>query len=142
MKQPHLQSKLATTPKFFHTKPVRMKNKKVLIVDDEENIVFALQLLLNKAGYKVESATNGLSGIRQYTNFKPDVILLDIMMPELDGYETAKQIRELDDKSETKIIFLTAKGTLFDKMKAYENGGDDFIVKPCSNEKILEKVEL
>jgi len=119
-----------------------MKNKKVLIVDDEENIIFALQLLLNKAGYKVESANNGNQAIKQYANFKPDVILLDIMIPELDGYETAKQIRALDDKSETKIVFLTAKGTLFDKMKAYENGGDDFIVKPCSNEKILEKVAL
>jgi len=119
-----------------------MKNQKVLIVDDEQNIVFALQLLLNKAGYKVESANNGLTAIQQYTNFKPDVILLDIMMPGLDGYETAKQIRKLDNKSETKIVFLTAKGTVFDKMKAYENGGDDFIVKPCSNEKILEKVEL
>jgi len=119
-----------------------MKNKKVLIVDDEENIVFALQLLLNKAGYNVESAANGLAGIQQYSHFKPDVILLDIMMPELDGYETARQIRRLDNRSKTKIIFLTAKGTVFDKMKAYENGGDDFIVKPCSNEKILEKVAL
>jgi len=121
---------------------VPMETKKILIVDDEENIVFALQLLLNKAGYQVKSAYNGQTGIEQYNNFKPDVILLDIMMPELDGYETAKQIRALDDKSETKIVFLTAKGTLFDKMKAYENGGDDFIVKPCSNEKILEKVAL
>lgn len=117
-----------------------MKNRKVLIVDDEQNIVFALQLLLGKAGYMVESANNGLAAIKQYANFKPDVILLDIMMPKLDGYETAKQIREMDEKSETKIVFLTAKGTVFDKMKAYENGGDDFIVKPCTNEKILEKI--
>lgn len=116
--------------------------KKILVVDDEENIVFALQLLLNKAGYTVETASSGKKALLQYSEFDPDVVLLDIMMPELDGYETAKRIRELDGLSKTKIIFLTAKGTIYDKMKAYENGGDDFIVKPCSNEKILEKIEI
>lgn len=117
-----------------------MENKKVLIVDDEKNIIFALRLLLGKEGYTVESANNGIQAIKQFSEFKPDIILLDIMMPEMDGYDTAKKIRELDGESETTIIFLTARGTVFDKMKAYENGGDDFIVKPFDNQKILEKI--
>jgi len=118
-----------------------MHKKKILIVDDEENIIYAMLLLLKKEDYLVQSAKNGKDAVEVYKSFKPDIILLDIMMPIMDGYETAKLIRNLDTDSKTKIIFLTAKGTILDKMKAYENGGDDFIVKPCSNEKILEKIE-
>jgi len=117
-----------------------MLSKKILIVDDEKHIVFALSLLLKKAGHNVKSASDGDIAIEVFTDFKPDIIFLDIMMPKLNGYETAKAIRRLDSSSATKIIFLTAKGTMFDKMKAYEYGGDDFLIKPCPNDKILEKV--
>jgi len=116
--------------------------KKIVVVEDNKDVRENLAEILELDGYEVATAENGKVGVKVIEETMPDLIICDIMMPELDGYETAKQIRELDNKSETKIVFLTAKGTIFDKMKAYENGGDDFIVKPCSNEKILEKVEL
>jgi len=117
-----------------------MKGKKILIVDDEENIIFALNILLSKSGHEVRHANNGNEAIEQYKLSKPDIILLDIMMPEKDGFETAKIIRELDKDSKTKIIFLTAKGTIIDKMKAYEHGGDDYIIKPYNNKELLDKI--
>lgn len=117
-----------------------MKGKKILIVDDEKNIIFALNILLRESGYEVSEALNGVEAIEKYKSFKPDIILLDIMMPEKDGFETAKIIRKLDRESNTKIIFLTAKGTITDKMKAYEHGGDDYIIKPFNNKDLLEKI--
>jgi len=115
--------------------------KKILVVDDEENIVFALRLLLEKSGYEVLTASDGLMALEVYQKFKPDVVLLDIMMPKLDGFETAKEFRKLDVDSQLRIIFLSAKGATLDKMVAYEKGGDDYIVKPSNNTEILEKIE-
>lgn len=117
-----------------------MSSKKVLIVDDEANIIYALNLLLTKSGYEVYKAQNGNEALKQFQEVNPDVILLDIMMPVKDGFDTAKEIRKLDKTSTTKIIFLTAKGTIVDKMKAYELGGDDYIIKPFNNLDILEKI--
>jgi DNA-binding response OmpR family regulator len=113
---------------------------KVLIVDDEENIVFSLSFLLKKEGFQIETAYNGNEAIEKYKKFKPDVILLDVMMPQLDGYQTAKKLRSLDIFSATHIIFLTAKGTIQDKQKGYISGADDYIVKPFENQQILEKI--
>lgn len=114
--------------------------KKILVVDDEENIVYALKLLLEKTGYTVATAHNGTLALEVYKDFNPDLVLLDIMMPELDGFETARILRTLDLESQLRILFLTAKGAALDKMLAYEKGGDDYIVKPSNNEDILEKI--
>jgi len=116
-------------------------SRKVLIVDDEVNIIYSLNLLLEKSGFDVYSANNGIEAVEQFKATQPDIILLDIMMPKMDGFATAKAIRALDKKSETKIIFLTARGTISDRMKAYELGGDDYIIKPFNNSDILEKIQ-
>lgn len=117
------------------------KNKKILIVDDEENIIFSISLILKKAGYIIDSAINGFEAVKKYKSFSPDIVILDIMMPEQDGYETAKQIRELDIHSTCQIIFLSAKGTSTDRIIAYSKGADDYIIKPFDNEELLDKIK-
>ena len=112
----------------------------ILVVDDEESIVFSLEFLLKKEGYHVRTAANGVLALEAFKEAQPDIILLDVMMPEMDGYETAKQIRALDPTSKTSIIFLTAKGTTRDRREGYMSGADDYVVKPFENEAILEKI--
>ena len=113
---------------------------KVLIVDDEENIRLSLSFMLKKEGYEVATASNGVEAIDVYRDFQPKIVLLDVMMPEMDGYATAEKLRLLDDHSEISILFLTAKGTVDDRRMGYMSGGDDYIVKPFDNENLLEKV--
>ena len=115
-------------------------NKKILVVDDEENILISLTYLLKKEGFTVQTATNGKEALERFKQFKPEVILLDVMMPEKDGFSTANEIRNIDKKSDTYIIFLTAKGTSQDKMKGYISGADDYVVKPFDNEILLDKI--
>ena len=95
---------------------------------------------MEKSGYKVATATDGNIALEVYQKFKPDLVLLDIMMPKLDGFETAKKLKTIDVDSQLRILFLTAKSATLDKMIAYEKGGDDYIVKPSNNEEILEKI--
>ncbi len=115
-------------------------NKKVLIVDDEENILISLSYLLKKEGYAVKTAANGKEAIERFRQFKPEVVLLDVMMPEKDGFSTAREIRQMDETSDAHIIFLTAKGTSQDKLKGYTSGADDYVVKPFDNEALLDKI--
>ncbi|MEM1136700.1 MAG: response regulator [Bacteroidota bacterium] len=120
-------------------KMIRM-DKKVLIVDDEENILISLSYLLKKEGYTVKTASNGKEALESFKQFKPEIVLLDVMMPEKDGFSTASDIRQIDKKSETHIIFLTAKGTSQDKLQGYISGADDYVVKPFDNEVLLDKI--
>lgn len=113
---------------------------KIMLVDDEENILISLSFLLEKEGYTVATATNGAEALEQYRAFKPDIVLLDVMMPEMDGFTTAGMLRALDTRSRTSIIFLTAKGTTEDRRIGYLSGADDYIVKPFHNQTILDKV--
>lgn len=118
-----------------------MQNKTVLVVDDEPNIVTSLAFLLKKEGYSVVTAADGHQAIKQYQRHKPDIILLDVMMPGKDGLETSKSIRALDSYSRTRIIFLTARGAATDRQLGYMSGADDYVVKPFDNQMILEKIE-
>ncbi len=118
----------------------KAKKTRIMLVDDEENILISLTFLLRKEGYEVRSAKNGLDALDLYKSFKPDVILLDVMMPEMDGFTVAGMIRSLDADSETSIIFLTAKGTPDDRKIGYLSGADDYVVKPFDNKSILEKI--
>ena len=113
---------------------------KILIVDDEENIITTISFLLIKEGYITETANNGQNAIEKFQSFAPDVVLLDVMMPIMDGIEAAKEIRRLDTQSKTSIIFLTAKGTPKDKLSGYTSGGDEYVVKPFENEYLLELI--
>ena len=110
--------------------------KKILIVDDEENIVISLSFLLKQEGYTIQTAQNGQEAIKQFQLFEPDIILLDVMMPIMNGFEAAQHIRKIAT-DQLNIIFLTAKGTLQDKLDGYKAGAEHYIVKPFDNEELL-----
>jgi len=100
---------------------------KVLIVEDDDNISELISLYLEKEGFEVSVANDGGKGVLQFESFKPNIVLLDLMLPVLNGWEVCREIRNTSD---TPIIMLTAKGETFDKVKGLEMGADDYIVKP------------
>ena len=114
--------------------------KKILLVDDEPNILVAIEFLLKKEGYIVRKAFDGLQALAEVGLFKPDIVILDVMMPGFDGFEVARRIRNISGQEDTRIIFLTARGTQADKMKGYSNGGEYYITKPFDNEELIDIV--
>jgi len=114
---------------------------KILAVDDDPNNIAILEELLAEE-YDLETTTSGEQALEVAQTFQPDVILLDIMMPGMDGYEVCQRLREYPSLAETKIIMVTAKGALEDRIKGYEAGANDFITKPFAEENILESVEF
>ncbi|GAB4425210.1 MAG: hypothetical protein OHK0039_42820 [Bacteroidia bacterium] len=117
------------------TRPYR-----ILIVDDEPNIVVALEFLMQQAGYLTETAYDGREALDKFSYFEPDLIVLDVMMPHMQGYEVAQRIREAHELSTVKIIFLTAKGTARDKHLGYDAGGDVYLTKPFDNQHLIATV--
>lgn len=117
-----------------------MERKKILIVDDELSILVPLQFLMEKSGYDPKLAQSGKEAIEKISNFKPDLVLLDIMLPDLDGYEIYQRIRENKEWDQIKVIFLTAKNRDTDIAKGLALGADAYIVKPFSNVELLDKV--
>ena len=115
-----------------------MKSK-ILLVDDEKDIVEFLEYNLIQEGFEVITAYDGI-GALQKLNDKPDLIILDIMMPNIDGYEVCRRIRENKVYSEIPVIFLTAKGAEADEIKGLELGASDFIKKPISPKKLIARV--
>ena len=107
-----------------------MSKPRILIVDDEPDILDLLSYNLQKESYKIETATNGNDAISVAQNFAPDLIILDIMMPEMDGVEVCYRLRDMDQFEDTVIAFLTARSEDFTQISALEAGGDDFIMKP------------
>lgn len=114
--------------------------KKILIVDDEPNIVKAIAFLLEDSEHEIYTAYNGEEGFELALLHKPDVILLDVMMPGRDGYSVAKKIRQLAALDHVKIVFLTAKGTVQDKMSGYDSGAEMYLVKPFDNIELVDKI--
>ncbi len=114
--------------------------KKILIVDDEPNIVLALRYLLEEEGFQVSYCYDGETALRMLTEFIPDLVVLDIMMPGMDGYSVAKFIRNQEVLDKSLIIFLTAKGTTQDKMEGYDSGAEVYIVKPFDNDEFVARV--
>ncbi|MDR2359726.1 MAG: response regulator transcription factor [Oscillospiraceae bacterium] len=112
--------------------------KKALVIEDEENIAELLQMFLEKDGYVVRIAADGRSGLEQAKSFAPDVILLDIMLPKLDGVQVLKRLREEDGA--TPVIMLTAKSEPYDKVFALESGADDYITKPFVPKEVIARV--
>jgi DNA-binding response OmpR family regulator len=115
--------------------------KKILIVDDEPNIVIPLQFILEKNKYEVLVGHNGEDALDIIAKDKPDLILLDIMLPGIDGYEVCEMVRLNPDWRTIRIIFLTAKGREVDMAKGMILGADAYIVKPFSNADVLAKVK-
>ncbi len=117
------------------------KRKKILIVDDERKITDILKKVLSARGYEVEVSYNGIEALEKIKKFKPDLIIADIAMPEMDGYELCRRIRKDTDLYATRFIFLTAKNAREDEIKALGVGADDYITKPFDMEKLLARVE-
>ena len=113
---------------------------KILLVDDEPDIIEFLSYNLKKESYQVFSANNGLKAIEIAKDIKPDLIILDIMMPKMDGIEVCKQLRSLPDFANTIIIFLTAREEDFTQIAALEAGGDDFVNKPIRPRVFLTRI--
>ena len=110
--------------------------KKILIVEDEANIRELLRLYLEREGYTVLEAENGVEGIKKWKSDKPDMLLLDVMMPVMDGWEVCKEIRA---ESDVPIIMLTAKGETADRVSGLEMGADDYIVKPLEMPEVIAR---
>ncbi len=112
-------------------------SKRILIVEDDGNIRELLRLYLEREGYEIFEAANGEEGIAQWRKIGPDMILLDVMMPVMDGWQVCKIIRA---ESQVPIIILTAKGETFDKVNGLEMGADDYIVKPLEMREVVARV--
>jgi two-component system alkaline phosphatase synthesis response regulator PhoP len=117
-----------------------MAKGKILVVDDEIYIVHILDFSLGMEGYEVVTALDGEQAIEQARNEKPDLIVLDIMMPKLDGYETCKILKSEKDTRDIPVILLSAKGRNVDQKIGFEVGADDYITKPFSPRKLVERI--
>jgi len=103
---------------------------RILIVDDEEDILELLKYNLQREGYAIDTALDGVSALQKIQEFKPHLVILDIMMPGMDGIEVCEKIRAIEEFKNTVIVFLTARSESFTQMSAYDTGGDDFVNKP------------
>jgi two-component system response regulator MprA len=112
----------------------------ILLVDDEPNILRALEFLLRQKGFNVLTAINGNEGLSKARQYQPNIIILDVMMPGMDGFEVAKLVRREKTLSNTTIIFLTAKGTPQDQNQGYANGGEIYLTKPFDNQELVNIV--
>jgi two-component system alkaline phosphatase synthesis response regulator PhoP len=117
------------------------KNKKILLVDDEADILEFVSYNLTKEGYDVSTANNGKEAIQKAKELKPHLIILDVMMPEMDGIETCAQMREIDDLNNTIIAFLTARGEDYSQIAGFDAGGDDYITKPIKPKVLISRVK-
>jgi len=114
--------------------------EKVLVVDDDEKITSMLRRGLAFEGYSVTTASNGMDGLRQMLEEDPDLLILDVMMPQIDGWEVVRRIRE--GGSEVPILMLTAKDEVSDRVKGLDLGADDYLVKPFALEELLARVRV
>ena len=115
-----------------------MSNTKVLVVDDDTNICELLRLYLEKEGFSVIIVNDGEAAVEAFKNENPDIALLDIMLPKLDGWQVCREVRKFSDKP---IIMLTAKGETFDKVLGLELGADDYVTKPFDTKEIVARIK-
>lgn len=113
---------------------------KILVVDDDPDIVEILRYNLSLAGYDVKAASNGKEAIKKAKIFIPEIILLDVMMPEMDGIEACRLIREIPSLNNTRIIFLSARNEDYTQISAFDAGADDYISKPVKPKILLKKI--
>ena len=113
---------------------------KILVVDDDPDIVELLKYNLSSEGYKVKSASNGIQAVSLAKEFIPDLTILDIMMPNMDGVETCRQIRSIPELADKFIIFLTARSEEYSEIAAFEMGADDYITKPIKPRALISRI--
>lgn len=114
------------------------EKQRILIVDDDTNISELIELYLTKECFQCESVEDGESALEKFKSFKPDLILLDLMLPGIDGYDVCREIRKT---SATPIIMLSAKGEVFDKVLGLELGADDYMIKPFDTKELVARVK-
>ena len=114
----------------------------ILVVDDEPNIVLSLEFLMKKEGYGVRTASNGEEAMQAIRESKPDLVLLDVMMPRMDGYEVCQAVRSDPQLNDMLILMLTAKGREVEREKGLTLGADDYVTKPFATRDLVEKVRL
>ncbi|ACU08226.1 Phosphate regulon transcriptional regulatory protein phoB [Flavobacteriaceae bacterium 3519-10] len=119
---------------------MKMTQKKILLIDDEQDILEILSYNLQKEGYEVHTAQNGNEGIQKAKEIVPDLILLDVMMPEKDGIETCQDLRKLPDLQKTLIVFLSARSEEFSQLAGFQAGANDYIVKIIKPKVLISKV--
>ncbi|EDM43669.1 two-component response regulator [unidentified eubacterium SCB49] len=126
-----------------YNEALRMKKKdiKILLVDDEPDILEIVGYNLSNEGYQVITAENGREGVEKAKKEKPHLIILDVMMPEMDGIEACEKIRSIPELSETVITFLTARGEDYSQVAGFDAGADDYITKPIKPKILLSKVK-
>ncbi len=120
---------------------MKKKDITILLVDDEPDILEIVRYNLTSEGYNIETAENGLEAIAQAKKVKPQLIIMDVMMPKMDGIEACEKIRNIPELSETVITFLTARGEDYSQMAGFEAGADDYITKPIKPKVLVSKVK-
>ena len=123
----------------FHK--MKKKDIKILLVDDEPDILEIVGYNLAQAGYQISTATNGKEAVKQAIKIKPHLIIMDVMMPEMDGMEACEQIREIPDLKDVIITFLTARNEDYSQVAGFEVGADDYIAKPIKPKLLVSKVK-
>jgi len=112
---------------------------KILVIDDDDNTLWLVSTLLQHEGFEVYKSLSPIEGLRLAHEKQPDLVLLDVMMPELDGWEVCRRLRETSD---VPIVFITAKNTIKDVVKGLEIGGDDYLVKPFDNRELVARIKI
>ncbi|MFT5723915.1 MAG: two-component system alkaline phosphatase synthesis response regulator PhoP [Bacteroidia bacterium] len=115
-------------------------SSKILIVDDEVDIVEFICYNLEKEGYTVQSAHSGAEAVQKAKSFQPDLIIIDVMMPQMDGIEACRKIRENEDLNRSFIMFLTARSEEYSEIAGFEAGGDDYVTKPIKPRALISRV--
>ncbi len=117
------------------------KNKTLLLVDDEPDLRESLSIRLKTSGYRVVTASDGLEALKKARSLQPDLILLDLMLPRMDGYKVARLLKFDGRYSRIPILILSARGQDQDKELAHSTGADDYLVKPFSSDELLARIE-
>jgi DNA-binding response OmpR family regulator len=112
----------------------------ILVVDDEPNIVLSLEYLMTQAGFQVRTAADGEAALASIRAAPPDLVLLDINMPKLNGYEVCEAIRSNPDWKDVRVVMLTAKGRDVEREKGLAMGADDYVTKPFATQEVIRKV--
>ncbi len=118
-----------------------IKRKDLLVIDDNEDMIHLYKRILTKQGYNVRSADNGYDGLRQAFQDVPDLVLLDLSMPKMDGYQVCKRLKESEETKMVPVIIVTCKADMNDKIQGLETGADDYLTKPVNNAELLARVK-
>ena len=118
-----------------------MSNTTILLVDDDPDIREIIGFNLSKEGYNVEIAKDGVQGVEMCKKHKPDLVLMDVMMPNMDGMEACQAIRENSETKDTLIAFLSARGEDYSQLAGFDSGGDDYITKPIRPKVLMSRIK-